>query len=105
MEYGKFVTLFYFCGYLSLYRKVTPEEKTKIPASKLAKLSTYKPAKSISDSRSAKSSADARIDELDQKWSDRFNRLEALLLARMLDKRKPTFQTVKVMPLTHMLAL
>ena len=27
--------------------------------------------------QSHRSSADARIDELDQKWSDRFNRLEA----------------------------
>ena len=46
--------------------------------------------------------ADAQIDELDQKWSDRFNRLEALLLARTLDKPdpEPTFQLVKVTP-TH----
>ena len=36
---------------------------------------------------------------MEQKWSDRFNRLEALLLAKTLD-REPTFSTVKVTP-TH----
>ena len=67
-------------------KKVTSEEKTKTPASKLARSSTDKPAKSDSDSRSAKSSADTQINEPDQKCSDRFNRLEALLLARTLDR-------------------
>ena len=60
------------------------KEKSKIPASKPSKSSTDKPAKSVSDSRSTKSSDDARIEALDQKWSDRFNRLEALLMARTL---------------------
>ena len=36
---------------------------------------------------------------MEQKWSDRFNRLEALLLAKTLDW-EPTFSTVKVAP-TH----
>ena len=36
---------------------------------------------------------------MEQKWSDRFNRLEALLLAKTLD-REPTFSAVKVTP-TH----
>ena len=36
---------------------------------------------------------------MEQKWSDRFNRLEALLLANTLD-REPTFSAVKVTP-TH----
>ena len=45
-------------------------------------------------------STDQRFDELDQKWSDQFNRLEALLLARTLDQpqQEPTFGTVKVVP-------
>ena len=34
---------------------------------------------------------------MEQKWSDRFNRLEALLLAKTLD-REPTFSAVKVTP-------
>ena len=37
--------------------------------------------------------------QTDQKWSDHFNKLEALLMARTLDW-EPTFQTVKVAP-TH----
>ena len=36
---------------------------------------------------------------MEQKWSDRFNRLEALLLAKTLDQ-EPTFSAVKVTP-TH----
>ena len=44
-----------------------------------------------------KASTDAKIDELYQKWSDRLNRLEALLLAKTLDQpQEPTFQTIKV---------
>ena len=45
----------------------------------------------------SKSVTDSKIAELHQKWSDRFNRLEALLMARTLE---PTFSTVKVTP-TH----
>ena len=37
--------------------------------------------------------ADARIDELAKKWSDRFNKLEAL------DKLEPPFHPVKVTPM------
>ena len=45
-------------------------------------------------------STDQRFEELDQKWSDRFNRLEALLLAKTLDQPQPElpFNTVKVVP-------
>ena len=57
---------------------ISSEEKSKLPASKPAKSSTDNPAKSVSDSRLTKSSADARIDALDRKWLDRFNRLEAI---------------------------
>ena len=38
----------------------------------------------------ARSSTDCKIAELDQKWSDCFNRLEALLMASTLN-REPTF--------------
>ena len=71
-------------------------EKEKATTSK-AKLCTDKPAKSVSESMSAKVSTEAKIAELDQKWSDHFNRQEALLMARTLD-REPTFSTVKVTP-------
>ena len=42
------------------------------------------------------SSIDGKIAELDQKWSDRFNRLEALLMAKTF---QPTFSSdVRVTP-------
>ena len=48
---------------------------------------------------STTSSADAKISDLDRKWSDRFNRLEALLMAKTLEKpQDPVFGTVKVTP-------
>ena len=56
--------------------------------------------KSASD-RPSSSSTDSRFTELDQKWSDRFNRLEALLMARTLETPSDqAFTTVKVTP-TH----
>ena len=55
-----------------------------------------------STSTAAAVSTAQKFQELDQKWSDRFNRLEALLLAKTLDRpqQEPTFSTVKVVP-TH----
>ena len=64
-------------------------------SSKDSKTSADKPSKSLT--KTHRSSPDTRIEELDQKWSDRFNRLEALLLSRSLDK-EPTFSSVKVTP-------
>ena len=68
------------------------EKKKKVEDKK--KLVKSKP----SASWPAAVSTDQRFDELDQKWSDRFNCLEALLLARTLDqpKQEPTFGMVKV---------
>ena len=80
-------------------KKPNPTEKSKGHTSKHSKTGSEKPAKSPSI-KSYRSSADARIDELDQKWSDRFNRLEALLLSKTLDRPEPTFATVKMTP-TH----
>ena len=72
-------------------------DKDKASTSKSVK-STEKLANS-SEHGLTKSSTDARFEELYQKWTDWFNWLEALLLARALDKRQePTFQTVKVAP-------
>ena len=80
-------------------KKAKKVEKEKATSSEVKSCSD-KPAKPVSDSRrSAKASTDARFAELNQKWSDRFNRLEALLLARTMDK-EPTFQTVIVAPTT-----
>ena len=72
------------------------EKKKKVEDKK----KSVKSKPSASASRPAAVSTDQSFDELDQKWSDRFNRLEALLLARTLDQpqQEPTFDTVKVVP-------
>ena len=53
-----------------------PEKKSK--KDKPSTLKAMKPVES-------KSNTDSKIVEVDQKWSDRFNRLEALLLARSFE--------------------
>ena len=78
-------------------KKANPSEKPKAHSSKDPKTGTDKASKS-GTSKSHRSSPDARIDELDQKWAERFNRLEALLLAKSLDKQEPAFTSVKVTP-------
>ena len=76
-------------------KKLTSEKSEKPKSSK----SSDKPSKSV-EPKPSRSSADARINELDKKWADRFNRLEALLLSKSLDQPEPTFQAPKVAP-TH----
>ena len=71
------------------------------PAEKKKKVEEKKSVKpKPSTSTAAAVSTDQKFQELDQKWSDRFNRLEALLLAKTLDRpqQEPTFSTVKVVP-------
>ena len=69
---------------------VAPREKK----AKKEKASTSKTVKPTAIS----SMVDSKIAQLDEKWSDRFNRLEALLLARTIE---PTFSSnVKLTP-TH----
>ena len=82
-----------------------PEKKKKTESKKSSSKSVkadkaVKPTtdKSASD-RPSSSSTDSRITDLDQKWSDRFNRLEALLMARTLETSSDqSFTTVKVTP-------
>ena len=84
-----------------------PEKKKKTDSKKSSSKSVksdkaVKPTtvKSASD-RPSSSSTDSRLTNLDQKWSDRFNRLEALLMARTLETSSDqSFTTVKVTP-TH----
>ena len=76
-------------------KKSNSSDKPKV-ASKDSKANVEKPSKS--SVKPHKSSVDSRIDDLDLKWSDRFNRIEALLLARSLEKPKPTFTSVKIAP-------
>ena len=72
------------CSSSGKKKKTNPSEKVKASSSK--------------SSKAHRSSPDTRIEELDQKWSERFNRLEALLLAKSLDRQEPTFTSVKVTP-------
>ena len=43
-----------------------------------------------------KSLTDAKLEVMDQKWSEPFSRLEAFLLSKSLEKSEPTFQAVKM---------
>ena len=79
-----------------------PVEKRKKEEKKKEKKATTskKPDKSVKSShRPSTESTDQKVELMEQKWSDRFNRLEALLLAKTLDQ-EPTFSAVKVTP-TH----
>ena len=76
------------------------EKKKKREDKKDSSSKPVKPDKSVKTShRPSADSTDQKLDAMEQKWSDRFNRLEALLLAKTLD-REPTFSAVKV-TLTH----
>ena len=75
-------------------KKQQSTDKPEPHTSKVSK--SDKPPKS----KPTKSSQDARFDQLDQKWSEHFNRLEALLLSKSLEQPAPAFTTVKVTP-TH----
>ena len=72
---------------------VPPEKKSK--KDKLS--SKTKKSSDASDAKAKKTdSTDSKIAELDSKWSERFNRLEALLLSKTL---QPTFSSeIRVSP-------
>ena len=80
------------------------EKRQKKEGKKVSSSKPVKPDKSVklvksSHRPSSSDSTDQKLEVMEQNWSDRFNRLEALLLAKSLD-REPTFSTVKVTP-TH----
>ena len=85
-------------GLSSDKKKKKPNPQEKKTSAKHHKSGEEKSSKSPPQAH--KSSADSRIDELDLKWSERFNRLEALLIAKTLDRQEPTFAPIKVTP-TH----
>ena len=86
-------------GSPGLSEKAT-EKKKKKEDKKVASSKPVKPDKSVKSShRSSGESTDQKLEVMEQKWSDCFNRLEALLLAKTLN-REPTFSAVKVTP-TH----
>ena len=73
-----------------------PEKKQKKDVKKDTKKDKSSPAKASTSS--SQSSADTKIAELDNKWAERFNRLEALILSKNFE---PSFSAnVKVTP-TH----
>ena len=81
-----------------------PVEKKKKKEDKMASseksVKADKSVKSSSHRPSSSTSTDQKLEVMEQKWSDRFNRLEALL-AKSLDRpQEPVFATVKVAP-TH----
>ena len=43
-----------------------------------------------------KSTTDAKLEAMEQRWSERFSRLELLFLSKSMEKSDPTFQTVKM---------
>ena len=65
------------------------------PSTKKQKKGKSSTSKTKTVQSESKLTTESKIAELDQKWWDRFNRLEALLMARTLE---PTFGTVKVTP-------
>ena len=70
-----------------------PDKKTKKDTKKIAK---REKSPSASTSKASQGSTDDKIATLDSKWAERFNRLEALLLARNME---PNFSAdVKVTP-------
>ena len=77
-------------------RKAEAKHSTKPKSDKPA---SRPPTSSTDQGKSTTSSTNTKIADLDKKWSDRFNRLEALLLAKTLyPPRDPVFSTVKVTP-------
>ena len=72
------------------------------PAVAEKKVKKDKPASSKSKKSSDKSVEDSKYEELDKKWNDRFNRLEALLMAKSLQpSEQPTFSASVRVPPSH----
>ena len=51
-----------------------------------------------SPAKSSKVSTDSKLEAMDLKWSERFSRLEAMLLSKSLSQPEPSFQPVKIIP-------
>ena len=43
-----------------------------------------------------KSTTDAKLEAMDQRWCEHFSRLEVLFLSKSMEKSDPTFQTVEM---------
>ena len=80
-------------------KKTDPKHSKSTKSEKSVKQSSNRPATTSSESRPSSSSTDTKLIDMDKKWAERFNRLEALFLAKTVDPpRDPVFSTVKVTP-------
>ena len=88
------------------------EEASNVSANMKAKKKIKSPAVSVTKEKSEKSkkrqsspakptkgSTDSKLEAMDMKWLDRFNRLEAMLLSKSLSLPEPSFQPVKLSPI------
>ena len=72
--------------------------KTKrMPDNKESKEKSSKKRHS-SPAKFSKVSTDSKLEAMDVKWSERFSRLEAMLLSKSLSQPEPPFQPVKMTP-------
>ena len=80
--------------------KKSSNSTKSVKQDKSVKSSSSRPASSSSTTDQGKSTAPSTNSRIsDRKWSDRFNRLEALLMAKTLDRpQEPVFGIVKVTP-------
>ena len=69
-------------------KKVKKTEKAEAKKSSSRSAKSSKPVKASSSGQgpSTDTSTDLALSELDKKWSERLNKLEALLLSRTLDR-------------------
>ena len=80
-------------------KKTDPKHSKSSKSEKSVKQSSNRPATTSSESKPHSSSTDTKLLDMDKKWAERFNRLEALFLAKTVDPpRDPVFSTVKVTP-------
>ena len=71
-------------------------KKIKSPGTSVVKDKAKKRHSSLA--KSTKGSTDSKLEAMDLKWSERFSRLEAMLLSKALSQPEPSFQLVKVTP-------
>ena len=81
---------------------VTANVKAKKIKSPSVSVTKEKPDKNKkrqpSPAKSTTGSTDSKLEAMDMKWLDRFNRLEAMLLSKSLSQLEPSFQPVKLSP-------
>ena len=76
---------------------VKAKKPDKTPDTKVAKGKSSKKRHS-SPAHSSTVSTDNKLEAMDLKWSERFSRLEAMLLSKSISQPAPAFQSVKVIP-------